>query len=42
MASDTEGILKAKIPLTSDYMCTHYYTYKHRYELQKAVQPATA
>lgn len=38
MASD---ILKVKISLTSEYMYTHYYTYKHSCDLQKAMQPAT-
>jgi len=38
VASD---ILKVKIASTSEQMCPHYYTYKHRCDLQKVLQPAT-
>lgn len=41
LASNTKGILKVKIPLTWEYMDTHYTTYQHSCDLQKAVQPAT-
>lgn len=41
LASHIKGILGVKIPLTSEYTYTHHYTYQHKCDLQKAVQPAT-